>query len=244
MIQKKLKTVLPGKKLKLPLQAIAKIGAARVRHVNKLSATETKKRMKRIDDDFLEAFELLRKYPNTVTFFGSSRINEHNVYYKQARELARMIVEQLHLTIVSGGGPGIMEAGNRGARDAHGESVGMTIEIPQEQVNGYVTHSADFYYFFSRKVAMTFTSRAYIYFPGGFGTLDELFEILTLQKTGKIPNIPVVLYGSDFWKPLHEFLDNTVRKKLDGITKEDMELYVITDDPQEVIDIISGKPRK
>ena len=242
-MKERLKKLLPAKKVTLPLQTIAKIGAARVGQVNKLSDVEIKKRMKRIDDDFHHAFKLLRKYPDTVTFFGSSQINSDNKYYKQARQTARLIVEQLHLTSVSGGGPGIMEAGNRGARDAHGDSVGMTIEIPQEQVNSYVTHSADFYYFFSRKVAMTFTSRAYVYFPGGFGTLDELFEILTLQKTGKIPNIPVILVGSEFWQPLDDFLNNVVYKKLGGITKENMELYTITDDSQEIIDIIAGKPK-
>ncbi len=242
-MKKLLKKILPQKD-KLPLETIAKIGAERVKSVNKLSDIEIKKRMIRINDDFNHAFKLLRRYPDTVTFFGSSQIDRNNKYYKQARHMAKLIVERLHLTIVSGGGPGIMEAGNRGARDAHGESVGMTIAIPQEQVNGYVTHSADFYYFFSRKVAMTFTSRAYVFFPGGFGTLDELFEILTLQKTGKIPDIPVILVGSEFWKPLDDFLNNIVYKKLGGIDKKNMTLYEIVDDPQEIISIIAGKPKE
>src|SRR5690606_5803531 len=112
---------------------------------------------------------------------------------------------------VSGAGPGIMEAANRGARDAKADSVGYAIQLPREQeVNRYVTHHADFYYFFSRKVALTFTARAYIYFPGGYGTLDELFEILTLKETGKIPPLPIILVGEDFWRPLVEFLEETV----------------------------------
>src|SRR5688572_9391106 len=118
--------------------------------------------MKRIDEDFRHAFKLLKKHPDTVTFFGSSTISRDHKYYKESREVARRIVTELRLTIVSGGGPRIMEAGNRGANDAHGNSVGMAIELPTEQVkNGYTTHSADFYYFFSRKVALTFTARAY-----------------------------------------------------------------------------------
>ena len=237
-----LKKLIPKKKHKLPLQTIAKMGAE---HVNRLSDGEIKKRMKRIDDDFNRAFRLLRKHPDTVTFFGSSRLEPTSKYYKQARTLAELIVKELHLTIVSGGGPGIMEAANRGARDAQGESVGMDIELPKEQIkNGYVTHSADFYYFFSRKVALTFTARAYVYFPGGFGTLDELFEILTLKETGKIPAIPVILVGRDYWQPLHEFIQKVVYKKLDAISKNDMALYTIIDDPSEVLRVIAGKPKK
>ncbi len=234
------KKLLPGYKIRLSLQDIAKLGA---RHVDSLTDKEIKRRMERIEDDFLNAFRLLRKHPDTVTFFGSSRIARDSKYYNLARKLSRRIVDELHLTVVSGGGAGIMEAGNRGAREAKGDSVGMTIEIPQEQVNDYVTHSADFYYFFSRKVALTFTARAYVFFPGGFGTLDELFEILTLQKTGKIPVTPIILVGSDFWNELQKFLDETVRKKTDAITKSDMEAYTITDDLDEVLRIIAGTPQ-
>lgn len=237
-----LKKLLHKERAKLPLQTIAKIGAERV---SRLTDHEIKKRMKRIDDDFHKAFKLLRKHPDTVTFFGSSRIDRDDKYYKLARELAERIVRELHLTIVSGGGPGIMEASNRGARDAQGDSLGMDIELPKDQVrNGFVTHSVDFYYFFSRKVALTFTARAYLFFPGGYGTLDELFEILTLKETGKIPAIPVILVGSDYWNPLHEFVKKTVYKKTEAITKADLSLYTITDDLDEVLTIIAGQPRK
>lgn len=236
-----IKKLLRRTKVKLPLQTVAEHGAERV---GMLSDKEIKERMKRIDDDFHTAFRLLRKHPDTVTFFGSSVIGKESKYYELARTLARRVVQELHLTVVSGGGPGMMEAANRGARDAKGDSVGMMIELPKEQVaNGYVTHSADFYYFFSRKVALTFTARAYIYFPGGYGTLDELFEILTLKETGKIPAIPIVMVGTDYWGPLEDFLQKIVCKKVGAISKQDLDLFTITDDLDAVLDVIAGKPR-
>lgn len=231
--------LIPKRKVKLPLQTIAQEGAKRV---NRLTDAEIKKRMRRIDDDFRRAFKLLKRHPDTVSIFGSSMLPRTSKYYAMARDMSRRIVEELHLTVVSGGGPGIMEAANHGARDAQGDSIGMTIELPREQVkNGYTTHSADFYYFFSRKVALTFTARAYIYFPGGFGTLDELFEILTLKETGKIPAIPVILMGKDYWRPLNDFIEKVVYKETRAISKADMELYVMTDDPKEVLRLIAGK---
>lgn len=206
-----------------------------------LSNQEMKKRMSRINDDFQHAFELIKKYPNTVTFFGSSVIAPESKYYKQARELARKVVEELGLSIVSGGGPGIMEAANRGAKDAEGDSIGAAIELPHEQVkNRYITHSADFYYFFSRKVALTFTARAYIYFPGGFGTLDELFEILTLKQTGKIRPLPVILCGADYWQPLVEFINRTLYEEVQTIDKADLTSFIVEDNPDEIIRIIAS----
>lgn len=208
-----------------------------------LTEEQMKLRMDRINDDFQRAFALIKQHPNTVTFFGSSVIAPDSKYYNQARELARKVVEDLGLSIVSGGGPGIMEAANRGANDAKGDSVGMAIELPHEQVkNKYVTHSADFYYFFSRKVALTFTARAYVYFPGGFGTLDELFEILTLKQTQKIRPIPVILVGSDYWRPLVEFIHQTLLHELHVIDEEDVSLFTLEDDPQKIIELIAANP--
>ncbi len=222
-----------------------------------LSDRDIRNRMKRINRDFAKAFKLLRKHQDTVTFFGSARFKEDNPYYIQARELAQKISRDLKLTVVTGGGPGIMEAGNRGAHEAcklsdHvvdgetqalvcGNSLAMTIELPKEQVsNPYVDRSADFYYFFSRKVGLSYAARAYIYFPGGFGTLDEFFEILTLKQTGKIPNIPIILCGEKFWKPLLGFIDQTVYQHAKAINKLDMKLYTLTDDSDEILRIISN----
>jgi len=240
-VKRAIKKLLNNKKKKdanLPLRTIAAEGALRI---NELTDEEIKERMKRIDEDFMHAFMLLREHPDTVTFFGSSVLPQSSKYCHMARELAGRVVKELHLTIVSGGGPGIMEASNRGAVDAKGDSVGMSIELPKEQVtNRYATHSADFYYFFSRKVALTFTARAYVYFPGGFGTLDELFEIITLKQTGKIPAIPIILIGKDYWDPLNDFVHKIIYTKIGAIDKEDMDLYTITDDLDEVLKIIGG----
>lgn len=209
-----------------------------------LSKKEIEERIERIEHDFRVGFALLKEHTSTVTFFGSAtHLSEDNEHYRKARELARRIVDELGLTIVSGGGPGIMEAANRGAYEAHGDSVGMAIQLPREQhTNRYVTREADFYYFFSRKMALTFTARAYVYFPGGFGTLDELTEILNLQKTNKIPPLPVILVGKKFWQPFHNFLENTVYPE-GMINKKDLKAYHITDDLDEVIDIIAGNRR-
>ena len=222
-----------------------------------LRDSDIKKRLKRINEDFYHAFNLLKMHTDTVTFFGSARFDEENPYYKDARQLAKKISSQLKLTVVTGGGPGIMEAANRGAQEAcfdsnhdHqegddslicGNSLAMTIKLPKEQVtNPYVTYSADFYYFFSRKVALSYASRAYIYYPGGFGTLDEFFEILTLKQTGKIPKIPIILCGSQFWKPLLKFIDQTVYAESSAINKTDMDLYLLSDNHEEIIKLIKN----
>lgn len=198
-------------------------------------------RLKVINREFRRAYELLKNEHNTVTFFGSAVLPETSPYCVQARELAAHLARKLDVTIVSGGGSGIMSAASRGARDAKEESLGFTIELPNEKVsNPYTTHSADFYYFFSRKVALTFTARAFIYFPGGFGTLDELFEILTLKQTGKIPPIPIILCGADFWQPLLNFMEQTLYEKVGTIKRSDLNLFTLTDDPAEIVRIISA----
>jgi uncharacterized protein (TIGR00730 family) len=205
-----------------------------------LTQSQIEKRMKRINEDFRRGFTLLKQQADTVTFFGSSRFESNNPYYQQACRLAQRIVEEIGSTIVTGGGRGIMTAANQGTEEAQGKSVGMSIELPTEQVtNQYVNYSVDFYYFFSRKVALTFTARAFVYFPGGFGTLDEFFEILTLKQTGKINPIPIILVGSDYWEPIAEFIRQQLGNKFETIDPGDAELFTITDDPDEVIRIIS-----
>ncbi len=208
-------------------------------HVADISNGATRKRMRRINKEFKQAFKLLKDHSNTVTFFGSARLEPEDLYYKQARDLADKIVRETGASIITGGGPGIMEAANRGAADENGTSIGMTIRLPQEQVtNEYVNRSVDFYYFFSRKVALSFAARAYIYFPGGYGTLDEFFEILTLKQTKRIKPIPIILVGSDFWRPLDHYIKNELAKTYQTISSEDLSLYTITDDHQAIVQLI------
>lgn len=201
-----------------------------------------KKRVTFISKEFTNGFEFVRNYPRSVTFFGSARTKEDNPYYKKARTLAAQIVKKLHYSVTTGGGPGIMEAANRGAFEAGGNSLGLTIELPHEQLtNKYLTDKEGFHYFFSRKVCLSFSAEAYIFFPGGFGTLDEFLEILTLVQTGKIPRAPMILVGSDFWLPLEKFFREILLEN-NSIEAEDLSLYTITDDDDEILKIIKQAP--
>jgi len=198
-------------------------------------------RMRRIDADFRRGFDILQENSDTVTFFGSARFDEANEYYIAARELAGRLSQELELGVVSGGGPGIMEAGNRGAHEVGGVSLGMTIQLPHEQVtNPYVTDTADFYYFFSRKMALAFGAQAFVIFPGGFGTLDEFFEIITLMQTNKIPKVPVILYGETFWEPLLEVIDRVLKQDFATIDPTDTNLYLLTDDLDLAVNVIAN----
>jgi uncharacterized protein (TIGR00730 family) len=201
------------------------------------------KRLATIAEEFADGFAFIRKYPRSATFFGSARFTEDNVHYAQARALAKRIVTELNYAIVTGGGPGIMEAGNRGATEAGGQSVGILIELPHEQAsNPYIKDSMEFHYFFSRKVVMSFAAEAYIFFPGGFGTMDEFFEIITLIQTHKIPQMPIILVGEDFWRPLDGFIKKNILENHHAINAEDRDLYTITDDMDKVIELIKKGP--
>lgn len=190
-------------------------------------------RVFRIMSEFVSGFELLRNHGLAVTFWGSARIEPSNPYYKAAEQLAAKLAKK-GFSVISGGGPGIMEASNVGAFKVGGKSVGLNIQLPFEQkLNPYVTESLSFDFFFSRKVMLTFASEAYIYFPGGFGTLDELFEILTLVQTKKIAPVPIVLIGSDFWNPLLTWFEKELLKKHKVISKEDLDLYKVFDSIEE-----------
>lgn len=195
-------------------------------------------RVFRIMSEFVQGFELLRNYGLAATFWGSARIMPNDPYYKAAEELAAKLAKK-GFTIISGGGPGIMEASNVGAFKVGGNSIGLNIKLPFEQkLNPYTTESLNFDFFFSRKVMLTFSSEVYVYFPGGFGTLDELFEIITLIQTKKIEKIPVVLYGSDFWEPLIKFFEKDLLKKYKTISKEDLELFHVVDSVDEALKYI------
>jgi len=199
---------------------------------------EMKKRVSLIDSEFNRGFDFIKSETKSITFFGSARFSEDNEYYQHARRVAYKL-SKLGYTIISGGGPGIMEGANRGAFESEGRSIGFTIKLPREQVrNPYITDAVDFYYFFTRKVMMTFSAEAYIVYPGGFGTFDELFEILTLVQTRKIEKVPIILVGSKFWNPLDTFVKNHMLEENKTVDKEDMSLYTITDDEDLVVDIV------
>lgn len=191
--------------------------------------------------EFIRGLSFIRKHKHSVTFFGSARFDEDNKYYQTAVAIAHGISEK-GIDVVTGGGPGIMEAANRGASETEavesGHSLGLNITLPEEQLlNPYVEKNESFHYFFSRKVALTFSAEAYIFFPGGYGTLDEFFEIITLVQTGKIVPVPVVLVGSDFWNPLLEFIETVQRDKFKTIDPADTGLFEITDSNERVIEI-------
>jgi uncharacterized protein (TIGR00730 family) len=196
-------------------------------------------RVLRIMSEFVDGFEFLSKLQRTVTFFGSARLREGDFYYELARELARRLAKE-NFTIVTGGGPGIMEAGNRGATEAEGLSVGLNIELPLEQeFNPYVKQGMGFHYFFSRKFMLDYSALAYVYFPGGYGTLDELFTVLTLIQTGKADrDVPVILMGSEYWKPLTEWMKTALVDQFHTIDADDLDIWHLTDDIDEALKII------
>jgi len=200
------------------------------------------KRITLISKEFRNGFEFIKNYPRSVTFFGSARAKEDEHYYIKARGLAKRIIEELHYSVITGGGPGIMEAANRGAFEAGGNSLGLTIDLSHEQpTNQYLTDKEDFHYFFSRKVCLSFSAEAYIFFPGGFGTLDEFLEILTLVQTNKIPKAPIILVGIPFWGPLEQFFKEIlIENKMIGA--EEISLYTITENEDEIIKIIKEAP--
>ncbi len=203
--------------------------------------SQIKKRVNIINKEILEGFNFIKDIPKTVTFFGSARTLSSEQDFQNAKELAGEIAK-LGYAVVTGGGPGIMEAANKGAYEIDGRSYGFTIKLPNEQVtNPYLNKEILFQYFFSRKVSLTYAAEAYVYFPGGFGTLDELFEILTLVQTNKIERVPIILFGSYFWNPLKKFIEEYMLEK-GKIEVQDMNLFTITDSIEEALNIIKNSP--
>lgn len=191
-------------------------------------------RLGSIDEELQAGYNIVRKYHKTVTVFGSARTPEGDRYYEAAKLVASKIAEHGY-AVFTGGGHGIMEAANRGAFEAGGDSIGFNITLPHEQkLNPYTTESLAFSHFSPRKIAMTLYADAYIYFPGGFGTLDELMEILTLIQTGKTAKAPVILYGREFWGPLDAFIRSTMLEKEHLVSPGDELLYTISDDADEI----------
>ena len=189
-------------------------------------------RVLRIQSEFVTGFDALHELPPAVTVFGSARHPVGSPYYELGRTLGRKLVESQY-AVITGGGPGVMESANRGAQEADGLSVGLGIELPKEQgINEYVDLGVNFRYFFARKTMFLKYSQAFVCLPGGFGTLDELFEVLCMVQTGKVTNYPIVLMGVDFWQPLVQWL--TDRLVAEGmIAANDLELFLLTDSVDE-----------
>jgi uncharacterized protein (TIGR00730 family) len=190
----------------------------------------------RILSEFVDGFDALAPVQQAVSVFGSARIGEDDPMYEAARQLGRELAGA-GFAVITGGGPGLMEAANRGCREAGGLSIGCNIELPFEQgMNAYVDLGIDFRYFFVRKTMFVKYAEGFVVFPGGFGTLDELFEALTLIQTGKVQHFPVVLFGSDYWSGLLEWLRE--RMLMEGkVSPEDLELFKVVDQPEDVVPV-------
>jgi uncharacterized protein (TIGR00730 family) len=199
-------------------------------------------RVFRIMGEFVEGFETLANVKTAVSIFGSARTKPEDPMYQRAVELAALLGKD-GFTIITGGGPGIMEAGNKGARRSGALSIGLNIELPFEQhVNPYVDIAIEFYYFFSRKTMFLKYATAFVIFPGGFGTMDEFFEALTLIQTGKMKNFPVVLFGTEYWKGLTDWLTGTMLPE-GKISRGDMDLLLMTDSVKQAYEYISRSVR-
>ena len=194
-------------------------------------------RIFRIMSEFVDGFEILSKIGKAVSIFGSARTKPGSRHYKMAEEIAYQIA-MAGYAIITGSGPGLMEAANKGARAAKGHSIGLNIQLPCEQKpNRFVDTILSFRYFFVRKVMFVKYAKAFVILPGGYGTLDEFFEAITLIQTNRIDKFPVILFDSKYWKPLLEWLKSTVHSH-GNISKEDLKLFVLADEPKEVAQAI------
>ena len=185
----------------------------------------------RIEAEFVEGFDAMAEIGPAISIFGSARVGPRDPAYRAARRVARILAER-GMAVITGGGPGVMEAANRGAQEGGGLSVGCNIELPDEQeLNAYVDLGVEFRYFFVRKNMFVKYAEGFVIFPGGFGTLDELFEAVTLVQTGKIGRFPVVLYGSEYWAPLLDWMKQTLLAT-GHIGRDDLKLLQVVDDPR------------
>jgi hypothetical protein len=201
-------------------------------------------RIFKIMAEFVSGFEVLERYDLAATFFGSSRCELGDKIYQQTTELSRRL-SQSGFAIITGGGSGIMEAANKGAYETKGASVGLNIQIPDQQIlNKYVMDSEGFHYFFTRKVMLAFASEVYVFMPGGFGTLDELFELATLVQTKKIRNIPLVLIGKNYWEPLLSWVQREVYTHSHAISKEDLDIFNLVDSVDEAYELIMERTKE
>lgn len=193
-----------------------------------------------VTEEFSKAFDILEQFEYTVSIFGSARVLPTNTIYKSAYKVAQSLANRDYV-VITGGGGGVMEAANRGAYEASKPTVGFNIELPTEQqLNKYTTHNYSFEHFFGRKVALTLNANAYIFFPGGFGTMDELFEILTLVQSYIVPRVPIIMYDSAFWQPFAQFINDTLDRKYNTISSSDQSIYQIVDSIDEVVKIVEN----
>lgn len=201
-------------------------------------------RLDGVVDEFEKVFSMLSKHEKTVTVFGSARKPQDDEVTIAAYEASKRLADEGY-AVITGGGHGVMEASNRGAYDAGGDSIGLNILLPHEQtLNEYTTENFEFQHFFGRKVAMTLDASAYLFFPGGFGTFDELFEVLALEQTKKIPKAPIILVGSAYWKQVDALIKKLLLEQYQTISEEDYELYQIIDDHDEIVKVIDAYERK
>jgi uncharacterized protein (TIGR00730 family) len=206
------------------------------------SRTQEFLRVARISREFIRGFQALHFAPPCVTFFGSARFGEATEHYGRARELAAEVAK-MGFAVMTGGGPGLMEAANRGAKDVGGRSFGATIDIGREPANRFVDRRVPFHYFFARKVILVKYSYGFVLLPGGVGTLDEMFEAITLMQTDRLHEFPVVLYGTEYWGGLIEWIRSTLLAQ-GAINDEDFDRMVCTDDPAKVVEALSPVARR
>jgi len=195
-------------------------------------------RIFRIMSEFVDGFQFLSTSTKEVTVFGSARLAPDNKWSQEAEKFGALVAKG-GFTMITGGGPGIMEAANKGSFEAGGESIGLNIQLPMEQrANPYLTGGKGFHYFFTRKVMLSASAQAYIFFPGGFGTLDEIFEMVVLIQTKKAQNIPIVLVGKEFWTPLLEWIKTSLVNEYETISKKDLDLLQLVDSAKEAWAIV------
>lgn len=211
------------------------------RHLNESFVAKETWQIFKIMSEFVDAYEELKGIGDAVTFWGSSREKQGSPNYKQATDLAKK-VSQAGFSVITGGGPGLMEAVNKGAQQGKSQSIGLNIEIPFEQVpNNYLDIELEFKYFFIRKVMFVKYACAFVILPGGFGTMDELFEALTLVQTEKAKLFPIILFGKSYWKGLIGWMKNNM-VKLGYVNPKELDMFTVTDDPNEVLRVIKKSP--